>query len=234
MAYYVVNTNTKNFWEDHIDMLLQGKAAIYLERKYHIEHLRKGDTVFLFHSGEGIVAYGKASGEVEKRDYHNDLNHTGDGEYFQSLSNFKHLQQPVTAAKMRDVTGSNFAFIATMFPVAEEAGRKLSAYITDNHAVNTHDAFDIIEALGDEMDIMESPEEAAWKAYLTSLAYAKLKAKGYIYEKDGHEFIKVWDNHNIPFKIHMRLAGIDDKMKEGSPGEFGCRRALDETRSSPA
>jgi hypothetical protein len=88
---------------------------------------------------------------------------------------------------------------------------------------------DIIEGLGDEMDLMKAPQKSAWKAYLTSLAYAKVKAAGYIYEQGSQEFIKVWDNQNIPFIIHMRLAGIDDTMEEGRPGAYGYRRELEET-----
>jgi hypothetical protein len=93
---------------------------------------------------------------------------------------------------------------------------------------NAQTAFDIIEDLGNEMDLMNAPQKCAWKAYLTPLAYAKLKAAGYIYEKGSQEFIKVWDNQSIPFVIHMRLAGIDDTMEDGKPGAYGCRRELEE------
>jgi hypothetical protein len=99
---------------------------------------------------------------------------------------------------------------------------------------NAQTAFDIIEYLGNEMDLMNAPQKSAWKAYLTSLAYAKLKAAGYIYEKGSQEFIKVWDNQSIPFVIHMRLAGIDDAMEEGEPGAYGCRRELEEEGISPS
>ena len=99
---------------------------------------------------------------------------------------------------------------------------------------NAQTAFDIIEDLGDEMDLMHDPQKSDWKAYLTSLAYAKVKAAGYIYELGSQEFIKVWDNQTIPFVIHMRLAGIDDTMEEGKPGAYGCRRELEETGISPS
>lgn len=75
-------------------------------------------------------------------------------------------------------------------------------------------AFDIIEDLGNEFDI-------TWQA-------AETKWKGYFYTKDGQEYVKVFDNHVIPFIIHMRVAGIDNEIPEAMPLALGCRREIDE------
>lgn len=91
-------------------------------------------------------------------------------------------------------------------------------------------AFDIIDILGWEMDLMYHAQDMKWKAYFTPRAYEIVKAdpESYIYEKDGHEYVKVWDNNYIPFVIHMRIAGIEENMgtDEFAP-QIGCRRMLD-------
>lgn len=98
-------------------------------------------------------------------------------------------------------------------------------------------AFDIIEDLGEEMDIMHDPLGVKWRCWLHQAAYDKLKADTsltdileltgdearWIYEKDGEEYVRVFDNDRIPFKIHMRIAGIDNSLTG-----YGCRREIDE------
>ncbi len=58
---FVVNTNIT--WSDtnYIEMLEQEKAAAYGDRRYGINRIKKGDEIFLYHTGVGIIAYGKAS-----------------------------------------------------------------------------------------------------------------------------------------------------------------------------
>jgi len=87
-------------------------------------------------------------------------------------------------------------------------------------------ASEIIESLGDELDITANATKTPYKAYFTRWAYDTVRnsPKGYIYTKGDHEYVKVWDNHVIPFIIHMRIAGIDDSMTE----ILGCRREKDD------
>jgi hypothetical protein len=91
-------------------------------------------------------------------------------------------------------------------------------------------ADEIIDVLGEEMDFMEDPQAVKWKAYFTQQAYDKVKndPDNYIYEVDGVEYVKVWDNHVIPFVIDMRVAGIDNDISKYPPYFIGCRRAIDE------
>lgn len=89
--------------------------------KEKIQKLQKGDTVFLYSSGEGIVAYGKADGKLNKVDE--------DGkpefEYNMHLTDFKKLDTPISAAKIKEITHQGFIFTQTMFAVSEEAALKL-------------------------------------------------------------------------------------------------------------
>ena len=81
------------------------------------------------------------------------------------------------------------------------------------------DAFDIVDELSWELDLLDNPMGVAWKCRLHPEAYEKLKSsvqefggEPYIYEENGQEYLRVFDNNNIPFVIHMRIAGIDDQL----------------------
>lgn len=128
-GFYILNTNYSNDREDHDDMLAKRKAAAYFAPwKYKIERLSRGDTVFLYQSGAGIVAMGRASGKLEKAAYHGDPKHA-DEEYFMTLDRFQRVDPPVPAAKIKEVTGTNHRFLGTMFSVDAEGAAALSAYI---------------------------------------------------------------------------------------------------------
>ena len=130
MAYFVLNTNKGNSEEDDRYMLQEQKAAAFFAPwKYNIEKFQKGDIVFLYRSGEGIVAVGTASGVVVKRSYQNDDKYSEE-EYCQFLSDFKHIGQPLKASKVKAITGTNHVFQQVMFPIDDDAGQKVYAYIT--------------------------------------------------------------------------------------------------------
>ena len=132
MAYYVLNTNIVNSKEDDKYMLQEQKAAAFFPGyKENIEKFQKGDIVFLYRSGEGIVAVGTASGVVVKRNYQNDDNYPEE-EYCQFLSDFKHIGQPLTASQIRTMTGKNPPFLRFMFPLDEDAGKKLYTHLAGN------------------------------------------------------------------------------------------------------
>jgi len=86
------------------------------------------------------------------------------------------------------------------------------------------DAFDVIEYLGHGLDFEWRATEKRWKVLLNQTTYDLIRhdPDGYVYEKDGQEFIKVFDHQS--FRIHMRIAGIDDSI----PAYLGCRRQVDE------
>jgi len=67
---YFVNTNITWSKTNYREMLDNRKAAAYGERRYGIENLRKGDTVFLYHNGIGVIAYGKVISNQYKKRFH--------------------------------------------------------------------------------------------------------------------------------------------------------------------
>lgn len=128
-GFHILNTNYNNNPEDHEDMLQNKKASAYFAPwKHKIEHLSKGDTVFLYQSGVGIVAMGRASQKLEKTTYHGDPKHK-DEEYFRRLERFQRIEPPIPAAKIKEVTGTNHRFLGTMFSLDAEGAESLIAYI---------------------------------------------------------------------------------------------------------
>ena len=127
-GYYILNTNKQGGYDDEEDMLKEGKAAAYFEPwKYKIEYLQKGDTVFLYSSGVGIVAKGIATGELKKKDYQDNEEHD-DEEYYQKLKNFKILDKPISAAEIKRIGETDYVFMQTMFGIDEDTGKKLWDY----------------------------------------------------------------------------------------------------------
>jgi len=133
-GYYILNTNFGNSSQDHDDMLANGKAAAYFAPpKHKIERLNKGDTVYLYQSGVGIVAVGRASGTLERAPYHGDPAQA-DEEYFMRLQQFHRLEAPVTAAKVKELTGTNYRFMGTMFGIDRDSAETLNRHIQETES----------------------------------------------------------------------------------------------------
>lgn len=128
-GYYILNTNYRNSASDHDDMLAHKKAAAYFAPwKYKIERLSKGDVVFMYQSGLGIIAVGLASGKLEKRAYQ-DKPEYPEEEYAMKLNQFRHVDIPITAAEIKGVTEVDYRFMSTMFAIDAESGKKLYDHI---------------------------------------------------------------------------------------------------------
>lgn len=114
---YVLNTNFSNNKNHTDDMINEHKAAAYYPGwREKIEKLQKGDTVFLYKSGSGIIAYGVANGKLVKKD----CDGYKDYEYNMHLDNFTKLKKPMSAAKIKEITKQGFPFRTTMFLISEE------------------------------------------------------------------------------------------------------------------
>ena len=125
---YVLNTDYSH--GHHDEMLREHKAAAYIHGwKEKIDKLQKGDTVFLYQSGYGIVACGTATGRLETRPCGNEP----DGEHLQHLTSFRELRRPLSAAEMKRVTGQGFPFRTTMFSISDECRERLLDEIRKNY-----------------------------------------------------------------------------------------------------
>jgi hypothetical protein len=134
-AFYILNTNYRYEPADHEDMIRNSKVAAYgTPWKHKIENLDKGDTVFLYQSGVGVVAMGVASGTLSKANYHGDPNQR-DEEYSMSLERFQLVDPPVSAAKIKEIAGANYRFLGTMFSIDADSGTNLKRFIEEQTSV---------------------------------------------------------------------------------------------------
>lgn len=109
--YYALNTNKVNDVADHDFMLREGVAAAFEDGyKEKINRLKKGDTIFLYESGKGIVAYGQAAGVVQKAPHHGKPDKT----FFQKLEGFKKLEKPLSPRDICRVLGRNIKLAQTL------------------------------------------------------------------------------------------------------------------------
>ncbi len=99
--------------------------------EYNINKIKKGDRVFLYRSGTGVVAMGIGNGEIKKKNYHDKITDINE-ECYTYLDNYVKLSKPLKASEIKKITNTNYVFRATMFGIGEENGRKLWDYIINN------------------------------------------------------------------------------------------------------
>lgn len=110
-SFHILNTNKRHSMDDHEWMLEEGVAAAFYDPwKFNIDRIKKGDVVYLYENGVGIVAFGKGTGEVLVRDYGNDSGET----HYQKLNDFKRLPKPLSAAEIKKTLGRNVVFLRVM------------------------------------------------------------------------------------------------------------------------
>lgn len=110
-AFHILNTNRRHDVNDHEDMLKNGIAAAFYDPwKLNIDRIKKGDTVFLYENGVGIVAHGKGSGVTLTKDRYHDKDEC----HYQELLDFNVLERPLPAAEIKKILGRNVVFLRTM------------------------------------------------------------------------------------------------------------------------
>lgn len=129
---YILNTNYNNDPKDDNDMIKNKKAsAFYDPWKFKINKIQKGDKVFLYRSATGIVAMGKGSGKINKKNYQDKPTELNE-EYYTELEEFKILLKPLSAREVKKITQVDYRFMSTMFGIGKENGDKIWNYIIDN------------------------------------------------------------------------------------------------------
>jgi hypothetical protein len=125
MSYYIHNTNYSSGGKDDEAMLRERKAAAFNSPwKLKIERLKKGDYVFLYRSGVGIVAAGKANGKLNKVPARGQQEQT-EGEYNMPLVNFIYVVPPLTAAEIKTISGKPGLVFRQMLFSLDKGGAKL-------------------------------------------------------------------------------------------------------------
>jgi exoribonuclease R len=119
-TYFLLNTNKANSVADHQFMIENGIAAAFEDGYMQkINKIHKGDTVFLYESGVGIIAHGLATGETLKKEH----NGVKDKTHYQKLDNFKILDKPLPAKKICFRLERKIPFVQTLIKLRD--GEKL-------------------------------------------------------------------------------------------------------------
>jgi len=116
-GYYIVNTNLAWRPTAYLDMLNQQKAAAYGGRKFSIKRIKKGNTVFLYQNGVGVIAYGKTT------DHYQTL---GDDEIYVpvhfewKIDPDKESDKAISAGEINTAMESQYSFRQTVFSIQEK------------------------------------------------------------------------------------------------------------------
>lgn len=122
VSYHIVNTCAKDSMDPHNHMLDNKRAsAFYSPWKDKIKNIKKSDTVFLYQSGIGIVAYGKAKDTYKSAIWEGHE----DEEFYVELNHFKRINPPLEYAELKEIVGYPIAVIGTHTPVRKEGGEAL-------------------------------------------------------------------------------------------------------------
>ncbi len=79
------------------------------------------DTVFLYRTGHGIVAYGHATGRLDRLPHHDNPGE----QYAMPLTAWRLVEPAMTAAQVKQATGVRHSFRGTTFSFDDDAGRAL-------------------------------------------------------------------------------------------------------------
>lgn len=133
---YIINTNKSNNPLDEKNMINNMKcAAYYSPWKHYIDTIEANDIVYLYSSGEGIIARGIATGIVEVSNYNNEENE----EHYMHLNRFQELKTPLGPSEITNILSEaagdkyKIQWNQTMILVAYSLGIKVWQQITKNH-----------------------------------------------------------------------------------------------------
>lgn len=119
---YVVNSNLTWSKTNYIEMLRDEKASAYYDKKFTVDKIKKGDKVFLFHTGAGIIAYGKAISDVQIKDT---ADTKGEEHYIKLKFDWKidpdlEPQYAVKAYEINNILSTGHRFRQTCFSINKE------------------------------------------------------------------------------------------------------------------
>jgi EVE domain len=126
---YVVNTNKAYIPAAYREMLEGNKASAYGDRKTTVDSINKDDRVFLYHSGVGITAVGRATGGVQVCAYDGDP----DEEHYIPLrldlkvDPVKEPEKCLRASEINEMLGKSHRFRQTVFKIDKEQADMVEA-----------------------------------------------------------------------------------------------------------
>ena len=128
--YYIVNTNASympDAWEEMIGNNKTGKAAAYYYRKQAVSDIPRGSTIYLYHTGIGVIAKGESTSQSQE----GKGEQYGKEEYYVPLR-FEWAYGPdewpskvPTAREINQRLGSGHRFRQTVFSIDREMAVKI-------------------------------------------------------------------------------------------------------------
>ena len=114
--FHILNTNRAHSDEDQEMMLAEGIAAAFYDPWFkNINRIKRGDWIFLYQNGKGIIAYGQGTGQTLERDHEGNSNACR----YQKLTGFTVLKNPMTAQEVKALLDRNVVFLRTMVGVPD-------------------------------------------------------------------------------------------------------------------
>ncbi|NLC92800.1 MAG: hypothetical protein GX677_04960 [Treponema sp.] len=109
--YHLLNTNKGNNYSDHEWMFTKGYAAAFYDPwKFNIDRIKKGDRVFLYENGIGIIAMGIGTGKTISIDYEGKKDEC----HYQELQEYKVLSKAMPSSEIKKTLNRNVVFLRTM------------------------------------------------------------------------------------------------------------------------
>jgi hypothetical protein len=134
--YFIVNTNSSYMEDSWKEMINGGKASAYYDRKGAIARVKKGSTVYLYHTGQGVIARGTATSDFKKTDYDGDK----DEEFYVPLSfdwalpdQSSWSQKAVKASDINQALNSGYRFRQTVFSISKSMADVINDIIASNN-----------------------------------------------------------------------------------------------------
>ncbi len=120
-GYYFVNSNSRFDKDGWKHMINNKRVSAYGGRKNTINAINRGDTVFLYHTGVGAIAYGKVDSQMKKAPWSG----VGDEEHYVDVKWKLHLdpdtqqEQAVRAPEINKKFKSKHTFRQTRYGISK-------------------------------------------------------------------------------------------------------------------
>lgn len=138
-SYFIVNTNRSYLpdgWKGMINDGLAGKASAFYSRKYQIQRIPRKATVFLYHTGVGVIAKGQATSSYKEAAVQvGELFDKGE-EFFVplkfdwALSQDEWAKAP-RASQINEKIGTSHRFRQTVFAIPQDMARAIDSIAVD-------------------------------------------------------------------------------------------------------
>ena len=127
--HFIVNTNRTWMESAWRDMLGEGKASAYYGRKWAICNISSNSVIYLYHTGVGVVAKGKAIDSFKSKDFEGDI----DEEFYVPLkvdwavAKDDWERYAVPAWEINSRLNAGYKFRQTVFAIPEEMAQAIDA-----------------------------------------------------------------------------------------------------------